>query len=153
MLRKLAAAAVTASLATAVAVVPAQAGSTKTVSVKNNSFSPGSVSIEKGGKVTWKWTQGGVPHNVTPAKRREGLHDVVQEGLHVHEDVLEGRHLQVRLHHPLLDEGDRQGQLSGCELVAARSTILVSDAAAPWRRIARTVWSRSSAPWHATRTW
>ena len=68
MLRKLSVAAVAASLATAVAVVPAQAGSTKTVSVKNNSFSPTSVSIKKGGKVTWKWTQGGVPHNVTPAK-------------------------------------------------------------------------------------
>jgi plastocyanin len=67
MLRKLSVAAVAASLATAVAVVPAQAGSSKTVSVKNNSFSPTSVSIKKGGKVTWKWTQGGVPHNVTPA--------------------------------------------------------------------------------------
>jgi plastocyanin len=67
MLRKLSAAAVAAALATAVAVVPAQAGSTKTVSVKNNAFSPTSVSIKKGGKVTWKWTQGGVPHNVTPA--------------------------------------------------------------------------------------
>jgi plastocyanin len=68
MLRKLSAAVVAASLATAVAVVPAHAGSgAKTVSVKNNSFSPTSVSVKKGGKVTWKWTQGGVPHNVTPA--------------------------------------------------------------------------------------
>ena len=67
MLRKLSAVAVAASLATVVAVVPAQAGSSKTVSVKNNAFSPGSVSIRKGEKVTWKWTQGGVPHNVTPA--------------------------------------------------------------------------------------
>ena len=72
MLRKLSVAAVAASLATAVAVVPAQAGSTKTVSVKNNAFSPGSVSIKKGGKVTWKWTQGGVPHNVTPASGAGG---------------------------------------------------------------------------------
>jgi plastocyanin len=67
MLRKLSAVAVAVSLAAAVAVVPAQAGSTKTVSVKNNSFSPASVSIKKGGKVTWKWTEGRVPHNVTPA--------------------------------------------------------------------------------------
>jgi len=67
MLRKLSAAVAAASLATVVAVVPAQAGSTKTVSVKNNAFSPTSVSIKKGGKVTWKWTQGGVPHNVSPA--------------------------------------------------------------------------------------
>jgi plastocyanin len=72
MLRKLSAAAVAASLVTAVAVVPAQAGSTKTVSVKNNSFSPGSVSVKKGGKVTWKWTQGGVAHNVTPASGGKG---------------------------------------------------------------------------------
>ena len=65
MLRKVSVAAVAASLAAV--VVPAQAGSSKTVSVKNNAFSPGSVAIAKGGKVTWKWTQGGVPHNVTPA--------------------------------------------------------------------------------------
>ena len=72
MLRKLSAVAVAASLATAVAVVPAQAGSSKTVSVKNNAFSPTSVSIGKGGKVSWKWTQGGVPHNVTPASGAAG---------------------------------------------------------------------------------
>jgi plastocyanin len=68
MLRKLAAVAVTATIGLAAAVVPAQAGSSKTVSVKNNAFSPTSVSIAKGSKVTWKWTQGGVAHNVTPAK-------------------------------------------------------------------------------------
>src|SRR3954466_10301489 len=67
MLRKLSVAAVAASLATAVVVVPAHAGSAKTVAVENNAFSPGTVSIKKGGKVTWKWTEGGVPHNVTPA--------------------------------------------------------------------------------------
>ena len=72
MLRKLSAVAVAASLATAVAVVPAQAGYGKTVSVKNNAFSPGSVSIRKGEKVTWKWTQGGVAHNVTPATGGSG---------------------------------------------------------------------------------
>jgi plastocyanin len=67
MLRKLAAAAVVASIGAAVAVGPAQAGSTKTVAVKNNAFSPTSVSIHKGDKVSFKWTQGGVPHNVTPS--------------------------------------------------------------------------------------
>ena len=72
MLRKLSAAVVAASLATAVAVVPAQAGSNTTVSVKNNAFSPTSVSIKKGGKVTWKWTQGGVSHNVSPAGGGKG---------------------------------------------------------------------------------
>ena len=69
MIRKLVAVAVTAF---AVAAVPAHAGSTKTVAVKNNSFSPGSVSIKKGDKVTFKWTQGGVPHNVTPASGAAG---------------------------------------------------------------------------------
>jgi plastocyanin len=72
MLRKLAAAAAAASIGVAVAVVPAQAGSSKTVAVKNNSFSPTSVSIKKGDKVVWKWTQGGVPHNVTPANGNPG---------------------------------------------------------------------------------
>jgi plastocyanin len=63
MTRKLVAVAVTAFV---VATVPAHAAATKTVAVKNNSFSPSTVSIKKGGKVTWKWTQGGVAHNVTP---------------------------------------------------------------------------------------
>ena len=40
--------------------------------VKNNSFSPTTVSVKKGGKVVWKWTQGGVPHNVTPANGSPG---------------------------------------------------------------------------------
>ena len=71
MTRKLVAVAVTA-FAAAVAAVPAHAGATKTVAVKNNSFSPSSVSIHKGDKVTWKWTQGGVPHNVTPASGGAG---------------------------------------------------------------------------------
>jgi plastocyanin len=73
MLRKLAAVAATATIGVAVAGVPAQAGSSKkTVSVKNNSFSPTSVTVAKGGKVVWKWTQGGVPHNVTPASGAAG---------------------------------------------------------------------------------
>ena len=72
MLRKLGAVAATAAVGVAVAVVPAQAGSSKTVSVKNNSFSPKTVNVKKGGKVVWKWTQGGVPHNVTPANGSPG---------------------------------------------------------------------------------
>ena len=72
MLRKLAGAAVAVTIGVAVAAVPAQAGSSKTVAVKNNSFSPKSVKIGKGGKVVWKWTQGGVPHNVTPASGAAG---------------------------------------------------------------------------------
>ena len=69
MTRKLAVAAVAAF---AVAAVPAHAASTKTVAVKNNSFSPTSVSVKKGDKVVFRWTQGGVPHNVTPAKGGKG---------------------------------------------------------------------------------
>src|SRR3954451_21541553 len=72
MTRKLVAVAVTATALAVAAVPAAQAGSAKTVSVKNNAFSPGSVAIKKGGKVTWKWTQGGVPHNVTPASGAAG---------------------------------------------------------------------------------
>jgi plastocyanin len=67
MIRKLAATAAVAAIAVGASVVPANAGQTKTVSVKNNAFSPTSVKIKKGGKVVWKWTQGGVPHNVSPA--------------------------------------------------------------------------------------
>src|SRR3954462_6606673 len=66
MNRKLAVAAAVSAVA-AVAVPTAHAGSSKTVAVQNNSFSPGSVSIKKGDKVVWKWTQGGVAHNVTPS--------------------------------------------------------------------------------------
>ena len=69
MIRKLAAAGVAVTIAVGAAVVPAHAGSSKTVAVKNNSFSPTSLSIKKGDKVVWKWTQGGVPHNVTPGSR------------------------------------------------------------------------------------
>jgi plastocyanin len=67
MIRKLATTAAVAAIAVGASVVPAHAGSAKTVAVKNNAFSPTTVHVKKGGKVVWKWTQGGVPHNVTPA--------------------------------------------------------------------------------------
>jgi len=66
--------------AAAVAVVPAQAASTKTVAVKNNSFSPGTVSVKKGDKVVWRWTQGGVSHNVTPASGGAGSRTTSAKG-------------------------------------------------------------------------
>jgi plastocyanin len=69
MIRKLAAA---TTLVAAIAVVPAHAASSKTVAVKNNSFSPGAVSVHKGDKVVFKWTQGGVGHNVTPTSGAAG---------------------------------------------------------------------------------
>jgi plastocyanin len=72
MHRKLAGTALAALAAAAVATVPAHAGASKSVSVKNNSFSAKTVSLKKGDKVVWKWTQGGVPHNVTPASGSAG---------------------------------------------------------------------------------
>jgi plastocyanin len=66
--------------AAAAAVVPAQAASTKTVAVKNNAVSPGTVSIKRGDTVAWRWTQGGVDHNVTPAKGGAGSRTTDQKG-------------------------------------------------------------------------
>jgi plastocyanin len=80
MVRKLAAMAVVASIGAVAAVGPAQAGSSKTVAVKNNSFSPGTVKIHRGDKVVWKWTQGGVPHNVTPASGGSGSKTTSKKG-------------------------------------------------------------------------
>jgi plastocyanin len=77
--RKLIAGAVVVTAAAA-AVVPAQAASTKTVAVKNNAFAPGSVSIKKGDTVAWRWTQGGVGHNVTPAKGGAGSRTTSKKG-------------------------------------------------------------------------
>ena len=94
-----------------------------------------------------------MPHNVTPASGGAGSKTSSKKGFTFTKTFTKAGTFKYVLHDPLLDEDDRQGQLIGCELVAARSTILVSVAAAPWRRIARTVASRSSAPWHATRTW
>ena len=72
--------AVAAATALGLAVAPAHAGTTKTVSVKNNAFSPSSVNIKKGGKVSWKWTQGGVSHNVTPTAGGAGSRTTSQKG-------------------------------------------------------------------------
>jgi plastocyanin len=70
-MRKLVALAVVVALtAIAVTVVPAYAA-TKNVTVGNNFFSPKSLSVKKGTKVTFKW-KGGVPHNVTPSSGRGG---------------------------------------------------------------------------------
>src|SRR3954468_6750958 len=66
MSRKFAAAPGGAPAVAAIAVIPAHAAATKTVSVSNNAFSPTTVSIHKGDKVTWKWTQGGGPPNLWP---------------------------------------------------------------------------------------
>jgi plastocyanin len=80
MVPKLAALAVVAAIGATAAVVPAQAGSSKTVAVKNNAFSPTTVKIRKGDKVVWKWTQGGVAHNVTPASGGAGSKTTSKKG-------------------------------------------------------------------------
>jgi plastocyanin len=77
MIRKLAAA---TTLVAAIAVVPAHAATSKTVAVKNNAFSPGTVKIHKGDKVVFKWTQGGVPHNVTPTSGAAGSATSAKKG-------------------------------------------------------------------------
>src|SRR4051794_16204051 len=80
MTRKLAAAAVVVAAVAAPAVPAAHAGATKAVAVKNNSFSPTAVNIKKGDRVVWKWTQGGVPHNVTPASGGAGSATSAKKG-------------------------------------------------------------------------
>jgi plastocyanin len=72
-MRKLAVVAAVAALAaTAIAVTPVSAGSTKKVAVGNDFFSKKKLSVKKGTKVVWRWTEGGVPHNVTPANGKRG---------------------------------------------------------------------------------
>jgi plastocyanin len=80
MVRKLAVMAVVASIGATAAVVPAHAGASKTVAVKNNALSPTTVKIHRGDKVVWKWTQGGVPHNVTPANGGAGSRTTSKKG-------------------------------------------------------------------------
>lgn len=46
------------------------AAATKRVGVFNNRFSPGKVSVGRGSTVVWTWRDGGVRHNVTPARGR-----------------------------------------------------------------------------------
>jgi plastocyanin len=80
MLRKLAVAAVAAAIGLTAVTAPAHAGAKKTVTVRNNSFSPGAVKIKKGDTVVWKWTQGGVPHNVTPSGGGRGSQTSSRQG-------------------------------------------------------------------------
>jgi plastocyanin len=54
---------VAAVAVTAFAVVPAQSA-TRGVSVKDNFFSPKSLSVSRGSTVKWSW-KGSAPHNVT----------------------------------------------------------------------------------------
>ena len=38
------------------------------------------MAVKKGDKVSWKWTQGGVPHNVTPASGGAGSATTSRKG-------------------------------------------------------------------------
>ena len=53
-------------------------GATKTVAVKDNFFSPKSISISKGTKVTWKW-RGTSFHNVTVKTGPQKFHSKLQQ--------------------------------------------------------------------------
>jgi plastocyanin len=43
----------------------AHAAATRTVVLKNIAFSPRTVTVKRGGKVTWSWQDHGITHNVT----------------------------------------------------------------------------------------
>jgi plastocyanin len=59
-------------------------GATKTVAVKDNFFSPKSISISKGTKVTWKW-RGTAFHNVTVKKGPQKFHSkTISSGSYSH---------------------------------------------------------------------
>jgi plastocyanin len=67
-MKKLIAAATASVLAAGVLAGPSLAGSTtKTVKVKDNVFSPTSITVKRGTKVKWVW-KGSAPHNVTVTK-------------------------------------------------------------------------------------
>ena len=92
MLRKLGAIVATGAVGAAVAVVPAQAVSSKTVSVKNNAFSPKTVKIDpeaRQGRL--EVDPGRRAAQRHPCERQRGLEDLEQEGLHVLEDLLARR--------------------------------------------------------------
>src|SRR4051795_3846929 len=52
------------AIALAVSAAPAGAGGT-TVKVENYKFVNRNITVSKGSKVTWKWSKGDDPHNVT----------------------------------------------------------------------------------------
>lgn len=54
-------------LASAVPVAGAATGG-KTVKVQGLAFTPRTVTIKKGQTVTWRFADGGIPHNVTSSK-------------------------------------------------------------------------------------
>ena len=65
-----------ALVAAAALAIPALAA-TKSVSVKDSSFSPAKVSVKAGTKVVWKW-KSSLPHNVTVTKGPKKFHSKTQ---------------------------------------------------------------------------
>ena len=63
--------ALAAVLAVAIGVLPSLAAS-RTVKIKDNFFSPASLSVSKGTTVTWRWA-GSNPHNVTVTSAPRGV--------------------------------------------------------------------------------
>ncbi|HEY4279162.1 MAG TPA: hypothetical protein VGM91_13150 [Conexibacter sp.] len=50
----------------------AHAAATRTVVLKNIAFSPGTVTVKRGSKVTWSWQDHGIAHNVTGSSFHSG---------------------------------------------------------------------------------
>jgi plastocyanin len=69
-------AATVAVTAVSITAIPALAA-TKSVTVKDNSFSPTSLTIKKGTKVKWTW-KGRAPHNVTVTSGPVKFHSATQ---------------------------------------------------------------------------
>ena len=67
----------------AAVVVPVHATSVARVHVTNNAFTPKTLSVTKRTKVVWSWTQGGVPHNVTPDNGKPGSATSARKGFTV----------------------------------------------------------------------
>ena len=69
--------ALAAALAVAAALAIPALAATKSVSVKDSSFSPGKVTVKAGTKVVWKW-KSSLPHNVTVTRGPKKFHSKTQ---------------------------------------------------------------------------
>jgi plastocyanin len=77
MKRLIAVVLVVALAAVAGAVAIPAFGASKSVKVGDNFFSPKSVTVKRGTKVTWRWT-GSAPHNVTVTSGPKKFHSKTQ---------------------------------------------------------------------------
>ena len=69
--------ALVAALALALAVAIPALAATKTVAVKDSSFSPSKLTVRAGTKVVWKW-RSSLPHNVTVTSGPKKFHSKTQ---------------------------------------------------------------------------